>query len=117
MAIATQSTNTAVTIPSGTAIMAAGVNLGGATLIGIVLPAAWTAANLTFTASVDDSTYNEVTDSAGTAVSVTAAAARYIPINPATLPGLQYLKVRSGTAGVPVNQAADRILYLVTRVP
>lgn len=116
MPVASQSANTDVVIPINTALSGA-VNLGGATLVGIVMPAAWTAANLTFQGSVDGVTYNEITDSAGTAVSVTAAAARYIPINPATLPGLQYVIVRSGTSGAAVNQTAARTITLVTRVP
>jgi hypothetical protein len=116
MAVATQSTNTAVTIANG-ASLATAVDLGGATVVGIVMPAAWTTAVVTLSASVDGTTYNDVTDSAGTEVSIAAAASRYIPINPATLPGLQYVKVRSGTSGAAVNQGAARTLYLVTRAP
>lgn len=79
----------------------------------VIMPSAWTAANLTFQGSYDDSTFNDVYDYNGTELNVTAAASRTIELPFTTLDGIRYLKVRSGTAGVAVNQGAERTLYLV----
>ncbi len=95
--------------------LSAALNVSGATVIGIAMPAAWTAANLTFQASVDGSTYNDVYDDAGAEYTVTAAAARYIILDPADFAGFRFLKIRSGTTGTPVNQVAARTLVLNAR--
>ncbi len=105
-----------VTIANGTALSAE-VDLGGAVLVGIQMPAAWTAANLTFQAAEKaGGTFNNVYNDAGTELTVTAAAARHILLaSPYALAGMRYLKVRSGTSGVPVNQAADRAMFLLVK--
>ncbi len=101
-----------VTIASGASLSGA-VACEGLRLAAVVMPAAWTAANLTFQGSVDGTRFVNVHDDAGVEVTVTAAADRYIPVNPADWEGVQRLKVRSGTSGTPVNQAAGRIIQLV----
>jgi hypothetical protein len=83
------------------------------------MPAAWTAAGLTFQASLDGINYFNVFDdgtTAGTFVETTwtAAASQYqIVAAPAKWVGVRWLKIRSGTSGVPVNQAAERTLTIV----
>lgn len=104
-----------VVIPINTAIMAAGVDLYGCRAVGIQMPAAWDAANLTFQGSADGTTYFNVYDKAGTEYTVTAAASRYIILNRDDMLGIRYLIIRSGTAGVPVNQTAARTLVLQTQ--
>lgn len=89
--------------------------LKGSALVGIVMPAAWDTANLTFQASYDGTTYNNVYDSSGNEVTVTAAASRFIQISPAAWSSVAYLKVRSGTSGTPVTQTAARTIKLVVR--
>ena len=84
-------------------------------LVGIVMPGTWTAANLTFQASNDNSTFTDLYNAAGTEVTVTAAASRWIAIDPADFAGVAYLKVRSGTSGSAVNQGANRTIGLVLR--
>lgn len=111
-----------VLIASGTALSAE-VNVNAKRIVGIMMSAAWTAGALTFQAVIAQPagnpptpTFGEVNDQTGnTAVTVaTPTAGTYIAL-PDTVPlqGLGRIKVRSGTAGVPVNQAADRQLYLV----
>lgn len=109
-------TTVAATIAISTALSAA-VDLGAiGTLVGIQMPAAWTTANLTFQASYDGgTTYQDLYDDAGNEVTVTAAASRNIYLSPEEWAGIQLLKVRSGTSGTPVNQAAARTITLVTR--
>ncbi len=94
------------------------VDLEGQAVQAIQMPAAWTAANLTFVASdVTGGTFNPVHDDAGAEVTVTAAAARCIGLDAVAreLDGLRFVKVRSGTTGVPVIQGADRTLTLVLK--
>jgi hypothetical protein len=59
-------------------------------------------------------TYDDLYDSA-TERSVTAAASRYLAFNIADWVSVRFLKIRSGTAGTPVNQAAARTLTLVVQ--
>jgi len=87
----------------------------GKRLFAIVMPSSWTAANLTFQASIDGTTYNNLYDYNGSEVTVTAAASRYIVLDPLTFAGVAGVKIRSGTSGTPVNQGADRTLTLVVR--
>lgn len=85
------------------------------TLVGIQMPPAWTTADLSFQAAYDDdATFVDLYDVAGVEVTAKAAASRYIPVDPADFRGVLFLKIRSGTAATPVNQAADRELILIT---
>lgn len=102
-----------VTVSNGTSLSNS-VDLGPNRLFGIVMPAAWTAANLTFSVSVDGITYNNLVDDGGAEVTVTAAASQFIVMsNPPKWFGIRWLKVRSGTSATPVNQGADRIISIV----
>jgi len=101
------------TISNGTSLSSA-IDFGASTLFGIQIPSSWTTANLTFQASADGVTYGNLYDSTGTEVTVTAAASEFIVFaSPAPWLGIRYLKIRSGTSGTPVNQAADRALLAV----
>ncbi len=106
-------TQISVTIASGASLSAA-TDLGPYRVFAIVMPASWTTANLTFQGSSDGINFFDLYDDTGTEVSVTATASKYIILtSPVKLLGLRWLKVRSGTTGTPVNQAADRIVKLV----
>jgi hypothetical protein len=83
--------------------------------IGINMPAAWTAASITFRASASSATPQSLYDSFGTEVTVTAAASTYITLDPAQFLGIRVLQLRSGTAASAVNQAAARTLRVVCR--
>lgn len=99
------------TISNGASLSAA-IDLQGRHLIGIVMPADWTAANLTFqVAQTADGTFADVYDSAGNELVAVAAASRFICDIP-ELQGVRFLKIRSGTTGTPVNQGAARTLSL-----
>jgi hypothetical protein len=78
------------------------------------MPAAWTAATLTFQVSYDGTTFVDLYDDTGTEIQWQAAASRFIvPSAPSQFFGIQALKVRSGTTGTPVNQGADRAIQVV----
>lgn len=85
------------------------------TLVAIVMPAAWTAADLTFQASNDNTTFTDLYSASGTEYTASAAADRWIAFDPADFAGVTHLKVRSGTSSVPVTQAANRVLTLIVR--
>lgn len=91
------------------------VDLIGFLLAGIQMPTTWTAADITFLASLDGVTYQPVYNTDGdeyTIASAAAQASRFIAIDPRDFAGVRYLKIRSGTAAAAVNQGADRTLGL-----
>lgn len=112
------------------AVIANGAALSGAIDLGdrdritaIQIPAAWTAAAITFAADVDGTgTFQPVYDEAGTELTIASAnvvASRYVLLGATTflcLTGL--IKIRSGTSAAPVNQGAARTLGIAigTRV-
>ena len=103
-----------------TATIASGASLSGAVgtdvldLVAVITPAAWTAADITFQALYGGTTYVDCyISTADTEVTVQAGASRFITIPAGTLSGANSIKVRSGTAGLPVNQAAARDVTLI----
>lgn len=79
----------------------------------IIMPATWTAANLTFQTSADKSSYSDLYDEYGVEKTVVAAAGRAIALNPADWVGVQAMKIRSGTSGTPVSQASARTIRIL----
>ncbi len=98
------------------ASLSASFNLNGRVLCGVYMPAAWTAAGLTFQVSHDGTTWYNV-QSATAEYSATATVDQYIALDPVIFYGAAFLKVRSGTAGSAVNQGAARTLILACAVP
>jgi hypothetical protein len=103
-----------VTIASGASLSGA-VDLNGCGLVRIQMPAGWDAAVLTFQVSLDGLTFANLYDRAGNEYTVQVAASSSIIVPPSDFAGLRWLKVRSGTAGVAVNQTAERVLNLMVR--
>jgi hypothetical protein len=105
------------TIANGTSLSPA-IAIGAKGFCGIVMPAAWTAAPITFQVSSDGTTWNELFDMAGNPVmvaSASAAAGQTAMVDRDLLRGAVLFKLRSGTVGSPVNQAADRVLGILVR--
>jgi len=89
-------------------------DLGQHRLWAIQMPAAWTAAGLTFQASLDGINYFNLFDNNNVEVTWTVAAAQFqYELFPAKWLAIRWLKIRSGTSGAPVNQAAERVLTVV----
>jgi hypothetical protein len=104
-----------VTIAAGQSLSPE-VDVGALTLVGIWMPATWTAANLTFQVAFDNTlTFVEHYNSAGVETTFTAAASQYIAIDPLLWRGVSAIKVRSGTLAGPVTQAAAATLNLIAR--
>ena len=108
------STTATATIAGGDATgLSAAVDCGSARLALIIMPVGWTAADLTFKESIDNSFFGDKFDAYGVEYTVVCDASRAIVINLADFIGARYLKFRSGTAAVPVTQASTRVLTLV----
>ena len=96
------------------------VLLGDYTLSGLLFPAGWTAASISYQTSFDGGlTWYELNDSTGAAISLpaTTAAGTYYAIdvrNP-SLTGLTMIKIRSGSVGTPVTQASARVVQVIGR--
>lgn len=113
-----------VLIASGASVSSV-LQLGGAVPCALVLPAAWTAANITFLGSVDGINYGAIFDGdAGSeseyklTTTYTAQAGgenRAIPMNPDRFQGYNYIKLRSGTQAVAVAQGAARTIQVGLR--
>jgi len=114
-----QATPQAAVIPNGTALSGVlDLDGGRRSLVALAMPAAWTAAPITFSVSINNSTFvplywdgEEYTILAAGG----AAASLGVSLEPSAFAGWPFVKVRSGTAGTPVNQAAERTIQAVTR--
>lgn len=113
-------TRATATIASGQSLSGA-VSIGGSVLAALHIPAAWTAAALSFQSSIDGgTTWADVFDDGGAEVaipsaSIPTAAARAI-VNGTILEklaGLTMIRCRSGLSGAAVNQGADRALTFI----
>jgi hypothetical protein len=106
-----------VTILSGASITSS-IKLGNRIPVGIIIPAAWTAADLTFQTSWDDTTFYDVYGVEGTEIGLDTVAGGLCSIDYANLFGIgPYLKIRSGPTALAVNQGADRVLILIAARP
>lgn len=99
------------TIASGGSLSDA-LDLGEGRAALIQMPADWTAADLTFQVSVDGTNFWSLYKADDTEYKVEAAEDRTILLELSDWLGIRHLKVRSGTAGTPVNQGAARILKI-----
>jgi hypothetical protein len=106
-----------VTIANGQSLSNA-IDLGAKVLSGILIPAAWTAAGLSFQASDDlGVTWQNLYDATGSEVTITSAAVtagRRISLDPSLFVGIDFLKVRSGIQSAPVPQGQSTILTLIS---
>ncbi len=108
-----------VTIAAGSSLSSS-ARVDEGTVVAIVMPSAWDAANITFQASQDGTNWLNVHNEAGDEVTATAAAGRYIVLmadaaDQVVLSSMRYLRLRSGTSALPVNQTAERVITLVIR--
>jgi len=100
---------------SGTIALGAG---GERQLVGLQMPAAWTAASLTFAVSFDGTTFVPLYwDGAEYTILAAggAAASLGVSLEPSAFAGWPFVRVRSGTSGAPVNQGAERTLKALAR--
>lgn len=99
---------TGATITAGASLSGA-ADLIGFILAGIQMPTAWTAAAMTFQASLDGATFQNVYNTDGTEFTIASAnlsASRYYALDPRDFSGVRFLKIRSGSGASPVVQVA-----------
>lgn len=103
----------------GTATIAAAgslsdaVDVSGARSVGLSVPAA-TSAALTFQGSADGVTFRDVYTSAAAELSIAASTHNRAYTLATELAGFNFIKVRSGTAAVPVAQAGGLIIAVTS---
>jgi len=86
------------------------IDLGSNGFVGIILPSAFTGTAITFTGSIDNSTFTALYNSSNSAFSIAVAASRYYILNPADFLGTRYVKLVSNA-----SEAAARTITVVTR--
>jgi hypothetical protein len=105
-------------IPNGDSVSNA-LEFNNSGMVGFVAPAAWTAAALNIEVSVDNTNWVTagIFDSASAAIgtwsSVTAGAGYTVDI--VNMLPWRFIRLRSGTAGIPVNQGAARTFNVISR--
>lgn len=104
-----------VSIGAG-ASLSGGIDCLGQTLVGIILPAGWTTATLSFQGSVDGTNwYNIYAASGSEVVTGSFSASSYVALDPADFAGVPQLKVRSGSSSAATNQVSAVSPTLVFR--
>jgi hypothetical protein len=113
--MAASPTVTPAVIPAGQALTPY-IPLVPKTLVGILVPNGWTAANLSLQASVDGgATMFEFGNAAGLfAITVPGTTGEYIGLDPNIFRGVTGIIIRSGTAASPVNQVSQATLQVIT---
>lgn len=102
----------AVTIAQSGTTTAAVTCTGGMILWKIIMPTGWDAANITFTESYDNSTFQAAYNDSGTLYTVSAAASRVLTVPPTWgIGSAGFFKVVATAA----QASAARTLYLVLR--
>jgi hypothetical protein len=86
--------------------------------LGFVMPSGWTAAGITFQASIDNgATWVDAYDENGSEITFTVGASRYVLFSqPVKFFGSKLVRLRSGTSGTPVNQGADRVIRILLEI-
>jgi len=106
-----------VTIPVGTALSNASADMQNETLVGVIMPAGWDAAALTFQGSIDGVTFGNIFTASGelSFPSADVAAGNMLAFDNHLTALVRFVIVRSGVSASPVNQTANRVLTLLTR--
>jgi hypothetical protein len=106
---------TDVTIANA-ANVSGGLDLTSLYLVGLRMPAAWTAADIVVQASPDGVTWFDLYDQYGNIARVTAEASRTISLVQADFACVRQVRLHSVAVGAntDLNQGADRVISLIT---
>lgn len=105
------------TIANGASVSAS-IDLTDTSIIGIIMPAAWTTAALTIEVSADNVTFVGLAyDDLGAQANVISSpvASSAYALNLTGLLPYKHARLRSGTTASPVNQGAERLITVITR--
>ncbi len=109
-----------VTIPDGQAL-SDNVRLGQQRIIGILMPATWASAVISFQGSNDaNNDMLDLYDESGNELSVTAAEGQLVTFSEdfsSRFDSVSNVKIRSGLTGATVNQSGGTIVGLVVHDP
>lgn len=84
-----------------------GADCSAGTIVRITVPQEFTEANLTFQVSSDGNFYNDLHDSKGEPITITAKPDSGIVVAEAWTKSINFIKFRSGTKSHPVDQRED----------
>ena len=105
------------TIASGASLSGA-ISLSYLTVVSILIPAEFDGSAITFQGSVDGTNYFNLYDETETEVNFPVSASRLVKVtNVNYFFGLEYLKIRAGTAASPTNQSTtDTVLTVFVKL-
>jgi hypothetical protein len=85
--------------------------------VGFYMPAAWTAADIGFEVSNDNTALYGVSNSAGALITIPVLADEFITLPDSFIQGNRWVRLRSqnGGTGAAVNQTAARTIKIVKR--
>ena len=93
------------------------IDCSAAPPVRISMPAAWTAANLSFQVSSDGTTFEDLFDSTGKEVMVNVMPGTVVRLSAGWAVSPVWLKFRSGSRTAPVLQSVDRIFSIALVTP
>ncbi len=109
-------------LTSQVAVIAAGasvstaVNLFDGNLVGIQMPAAWTAAGIQLEGSFDGLSFFPLHDVSGNALGIASPGINLqYALDPVNFLGVRFVRIRSGTSAAPVIQVSSATLNLLSR--
>jgi len=91
------------------------IDLGALRITAIQFPAGWEGSDVSFQASADGATFEDLYNQYGNEV-FCKAGQRYVALDPATFASVRWLKIRSGLSGSEVPQSAARTLLVIGRI-
>lgn len=107
--------NSTITIASGQSLSPA-FKINAQFVETLIVPATWTAANLTFQVGLTEAgTFYDLYDADGNEVVLVPVAGKAMMLPSGMLRSHDWLKLRSGLAAAPVNQAADAAVLITGR--
>jgi hypothetical protein len=84
-----------------------GANCSSGSILRITVPQEYTEASMTFQVSSDGKFYNDLHDAEGNVIEIVAKPDSSIVLKEEWVRFIPYIKIRSGTRDVPVQQAQD----------
>lgn len=95
------------------ASLSSAVELPTATLLGFIMPSAWTAADVTYQGSNDGTTWYDLHSDTAGEITSTVTAGKLISVYGYDFAACKWLRLRSGTSATPVAQVAARTITLI----
>lgn len=95
------------------ASLSSAIEMPTATLLGYIMPAAWTAADMTYQGSYDGTNWYDLHADTSGEITSAVTASKLVSVYPYDYMACRWLRLRSGTSGTPVVQTAARTISLI----